>query len=661
MKNLKFIKFIFIFICMFSFTYNVFADDCGDASVCFKSTYDKEAIVPDGSGEELYGGNHVYRLQGILGQDTFDVFCLDPGEIYIDDLYYQTIWDNTGDGISCLLDGIFDDVPGLRAALNFQASSSGKLYYLTGLNNDLYKGIQKHIWKKATEHGDKVWETSDKCVLNETSSYPVGTLSISADSINLTRTSGSDYYEGTINLSHSNLSGGKYKLTNNSGIDVSTTKGGSSLGTSAEIDNKTLYVRIPAKSIKEKTTYSLSVSGSYKATHTNTITPYVWVFCQAGKCEYGERTYQRVVRAGFYYKEEDTSKDLSDSVQLTVNPWGSLRILKMNAKDSKHIEGAEFELLDSKNERAKDINGAPIPNKKTNASGIIDFTNLPYGTYTIKEVSAAPGYEQDNLVEINGIEVKDVNVTKVVTNEPIKTVITKKDITDEKELKGAHIIITDEKGSTVDEYDTTEESHEIYLGPGTYTLKETVAPEGYEKITTEFKFKVEVNGDIDLIDVKSNQIKAEGNEITLYNTPRKIKITKKDITSEKELKGAHIVIKNEKGDIVKEFDSKEKAEEFMLDPGVYTLTETISPEGYEKVTTEFKFEVLKSKEIKLIDVQSDYIKTKDNEIILYNKLVEVPDTGKSNNIMYLISGAIAVALGTLLIVFTLKKRKVNNI
>ncbi len=333
----------------------------------------------------------------------------------------------------------------------------------------------------------------------------------------------------------------------------------------------------------------------------------------------------------------------------------------MNAKDSKHIEGAEFELLDSKNERAKDINGAPIPNMKTNASGIIDFTNLPYGTYTIKEVSAAPGYEQDNLVEINGIEVKDVNVTKVVTNEPIKTVITKKDITDEKELKGAHIIITDEKGSTVDEYDTTEESHEIYLGPGTYTLKETVAPEGYEKITTEFKFKVEVNGDIDLIDVKSNQIKAEGNEITLYNTPRKIKITKKDITSEKELKGAHIVIKNEKGNIVKEFDSKEKAEEFMLDPGVYTLTETISPEGYEKVTTEFKFEVLKSKEIKLIDVQSDYIKTKDNEIILYNKLVEVPDTGKSNNIMYLISGAIAVALGTLLIVFTLKKRKVNNI
>ena len=72
----------------------------------------------------------------------------------------------------------------------------------------------------------------------------------------------------------------------------------------------------------------------------------------------------------------------------------------------------------------------------------------------------------------------------------------------------------------------------------------------------------------------------------MYNTPipekSKIKISKQDIATGKELPGAHLVVKDASGKIIDEWVST-TTPHYMgeLAEGKYTLIETISPKGYE--------------------------------------------------------------------------------
>ena len=72
------------------------------------------------------------------------------------------------------------------------------------------------------------------------------------------------------------------------------------------------------------------------------------------------------------------------------------------------------------------------------------------------------------------------------------------DITDQKELAGAHIQILDKDGNVVDEWDSTKEAHVIEkLKTGkTYTLRETVAPDGY-LLTSDTTFVLKEDGTVD--------------------------------------------------------------------------------------------------------------------------------------------------------------------
>ena len=66
----------------------------------------------------------------------------------------------------------------------------------------------------------------------------------------------------------------------------------------------------------------------------------------------------------------------------------------------------------------------------------------------------------------------------------------------------------------------------------------------------------------------------------------KLKISKQDVTTKKELKGAHLVLKDSKGKVVDEWTSSDTAYYVEgLEAGDYTLEETIAPEGY-KLTKE---------------------------------------------------------------------------
>ncbi|MCC8050665.1 MAG: Cna B-type domain-containing protein [Clostridiales bacterium] len=126
-------------------------------------------------------------------------------------------------------------------------------------------------------------------------------------------------------------------------------------------------------------------------------------------------------------------------------------------------------------------------------------TGIPAGTtYTVTEDS----YTEDGYVTTStgtaGTIATDETQTAAFTNTITSVKISKVDVTTEEELEGAHIQILDEEGNVVEEWDSTDEAHEVTgLVPGeTYTLVETVAPDGYE-ITTNTTFTLNEDGTID--------------------------------------------------------------------------------------------------------------------------------------------------------------------
>ena len=71
-----------------------------------------------------------------------------------------------------------------------------------------------------------------------------------------------------------------------------------------------------------------------------------------------------------------------------------------------------------------------------------------------------------------------------------------------------------------------------------------------------------------------------------------VSISKQDITNKEELPGAHLVVKDYEGNIIDEWVSTNEPHLIeKLPAGIYTLTETIQPEGYILSTETITFTV----------------------------------------------------------------------
>ena len=256
--------------------------------------------------------------------------------------------------------------------------------------------------------------------------------------------------------------------------------------------------------------------------------------------------------------------------------------------------------------------------------GIAKMEDLPVGKYYVKEVKTAHGFVLDGEPRFVDLTYRDQD-TPVVTfdeewqnnRQKIKVTILKKEKETERMLEGAIFgLFTKEdikgrdgkvlmEAGTLIEQKTTDENGQILFKAdlpvdGTYIVKEIYAPDGFVTSNEEKEFTFEYG--------KPEEAEVSY-EFVFENEPTTVELTKTDLTTGKELPGAHLKVTDEDGNVIDEWVSTEKAHVIKeLTVGkFYTMTETKPADGY--VTAEsITFTVENTAEIQKQEMKDDVTK-----------------------------------------------------
>ena len=308
----------------------------------------------------------------------------------------------------------------------------------------------------------------------------------------------------------------------------------------------------------------------------------------------------------------DTDVDLVDRSDLSKIQF----VLKAKENIYSPVDGS---LMFAKDEKITTENSGAVVNVGTeiekgiyslSKEGQLDISNLPMGIgeakYYFEEVKTLDGCVLDETKHAFTFKQKDFttkNYSKElnVENKTTHFNFNKTDVTGDKEVEGAQLTITDEKGNVIDHWISTDMPHSIegLVVGKTYTLSETVSAKDYVK-ASDIRFTVKNSSELETVTMKDKQVS----------------FTKTDVTGEKEVEGATITVKEkETGKVIDEWTST-KESHFIngLEEGkIYVLSETVSPEEYVK-STEIEFTVSKDK----VDQK---VNMKDKQVIISKSMV----------------------------------------
>ena len=323
---------------------------------------------------------------------------------------------------------------------------------------------------------------------------------------------------------------------------------------------------------------------------------------------------------------------------------GKVEGVKTN-KDNDKLEGATIGIF--KIDTTEFTEKTAIVTTKTDKDGAFSFNNIPYGEWVVKEIAAPAGYAVDATQ--HHIYISDDGVVINVTMVDKQVQISKTDITGEKEVVGAELIITDESGNVIDSWTSTDTAHYAngLVEGHKYTLTEKTAPYGYE-IANSIVFvvtsdkaiqKVVMNDSPILSSVLVNKVDSVTGENIIS---RKFEFT---LYSDPECKNEIITVNANTDDGTALFSD--------LRYGTYYIKETKAPKGYMLSNEVVKIEIndkgvfANGKEL-----------TEENEvysIVYQNSLLPSVFTGDSKSVlMYLTMAAIAVVFIAIMIIIKKK-------
>ena len=327
-----------------------------------------------------------------------------------------------------------------------------------------------------------------------------------------------------------------------------------------------------------------------------------------------------------------------------------LSFAKVDVKGSV-MKGCELTLT-GPNGYSKTWTSDADPEKLTGlAEGDYTLTEKPmtgYAPVSISFTVNADGYIVTTDAQGNPITGSNFSLTEngltVINRSQIS--VSKKDITSLEELAGAKITITKTDGSwnealvelsrtgtTFTKSDSVDDESQyqltskeltfisdgknktdiIGLPDGTYTMTEVVAPDGYNKVSTDFTFTIK-NGVVDA--TGTTEYDVSGNDITMKDGQKpSVTISKQAVGGGEELTGAVLKLTapaetdlskvkgsysdgstagiETSGNTITWTSDNAKGGVTLanLPAGVYTLEETTAPDGFTKKTEEMNFEV----------------------------------------------------------------------
>ena len=225
------------------------------------------------------------------------------------------------------------------------------------------------------------------------------------------------------------------------------------------------------------------------------------------KIPYGEYIVREIeAPTGYILSDESYPVTISEDgeiIEITaVNKPITIEISKQDIYGNELV-GAKMQLENADGEKV---------DKWTSDGTNHIVSKLGAGEYVLKEIAAPDGYIIATDIKFNvdvygNVTVENVDSTAVSDNgyplivmvdDTTKVRISKRDITTGEELPGATLQIIDENGNVVEEWVSTDEAHFIegkLIAGKEYTLRETIAPDGYE-IANEIRFTVNEDGSV---------------------------------------------------------------------------------------------------------------------------------------------------------------------
>ena len=435
-----------------------------------------------------------------------------------------------------------------------------KQYYITQLAIYTYLGQANP--KNNNDVHKAVWDLVNKAKDAKQNDVSLE-VSLTAASEKMKLTSDGKYFISEAITVKSNVASQSFSIAASQNVGAFVVNANGKTVTSVKSGDK-VYAKVPSSVITDGQTVTLSVT--VKGSRTKQAA-YLY--------QPSESKYQNITPGITYPKTETATATVK--VKATKDKKTKVKISKRDITTKEELPGAKLVI--------KDANGN-VKASWTSTSTPKYIEGLAAGNYTLCETQAPDGYKLETECIKFTIKADGTVASVVMYNEKkpttTKVKISKRDITTKEELPGAKLVIKDANGNVKANWTSTSTPKYIEgLAAGTYYLSETAAPSGYELYTESIKFTVYANGTV--------------SKVIMYNSPKKVtkvKISKQDITTKKELPGASLTIKDANGkEVISWVSTNEPKYIENLAAGNYTLCETAAPQGYELYTECIKFTV----------------------------------------------------------------------